>query len=140
MSCIIYVVAFSFQDGGCEPHVQVGHLINFWEGQNGSWRAGGPHCEKSENLRTCKGSFDSRLSSQPDWLPLGLRGLITHTRPATIQLFYYSLNRHWTKNWICTNLLFANMSKICKYWGVKKLIYGKDDKCHICIPKQRGCK
>ena len=28
MSCIIYVVPFSFQDGGCEPHV-VGHLINF---------------------------------------------------------------------------------------------------------------
>ena len=25
---------------------------------------------------------------------------------------------HWTKKWICTNLLLANISQICKNWGV----------------------
>ena len=36
---------------------------------------------------------------------------------------------HWTKKWICTNLLMVNMSSKCE-----------DGKFHICVPKNTGCK
>ena len=50
---------------------------------------------------------------------------------------------HCMRKWICTkyNLRLTNMSQICcKYVRTKEWIYGKDGKCHICIPKNRGCK
>ena len=44
---------------------------------------------------------------------------------------------HWTKKWICTNFLLANMSQKCKPWSKYG---GKDGKCHICIPNNGECK
>ena len=50
---------------------------------------------------------------------------------------------HCMRKWICTkyNLRLTNMSQICcKYVRTNEWINGKDGKCHICIPKNRGCK
>ena len=50
---------------------------------------------------------------------------------------------HCRRKWICTkyNLRLTNISQIsCKYVRTEAWIYSKDGKCHICIPKNRGCK